>query len=282
MAGGRPETTGPAWMFYNSDEAKKYARSSRMKDIQYELAARAMELLDLPTPDENTPPSLILDVGCGTGMSGEVISEFGHNWIGMDISQDMLKLCDNENLVGKTRVDAGEGVPFRAGVFDAVISISAIQWLCYSNANHEEPVRRLKAFFSTLYTSLNRGGKAVLQFYPDNDKQLELIEYAALSAGFTGGTLTDFPESAKAKKHYLVLFTGAHAAKIVMPEALTDDSTVKVGKRTHHKNHEKIDTRAAKGSKEWILKKKQKHRELGKNVSKDSKYTGRRRKDIAI
>lgn len=25
----------------------------------------------------------------------------------------------------------GQGMPFRAGVFDGVISISALQWLCY-------------------------------------------------------------------------------------------------------------------------------------------------------
>lgn len=27
--------------------------------------------------------------------------------------------------------DMGQGLPFRAGVFDGVISISALQWLCY-------------------------------------------------------------------------------------------------------------------------------------------------------
>lgn len=34
--------------------------------------------------------------GCGSGLSGETISENGHHWIGLDISEAMLgKLCDN-------------------------------------------------------------------------------------------------------------------------------------------------------------------------------------------
>lgn len=29
-------------------------------------------------------------VGCGSGLSGETLSENGHEWIGLDISQSML------------------------------------------------------------------------------------------------------------------------------------------------------------------------------------------------
>jgi 18S rRNA (guanine1575-N7)-methyltransferase len=35
-------------------------------------------------------PPLILDVGCGSGLSGEILSEEGHLWIGMDIAPSML------------------------------------------------------------------------------------------------------------------------------------------------------------------------------------------------
>lgn len=51
------------------------------------MAERAIELLALP--DDNVS-RLLLDIGCGSGLSGEVITEMGHNWIGVDISESML------------------------------------------------------------------------------------------------------------------------------------------------------------------------------------------------
>ena len=65
--------------------------------------------------------------------------------------------------------DMGLGLPFRTGMFDGAISISAVQWLCYSNSKNENPMcvfavcltysRRLNAFFMTLFNSLRSGGK---------------------------------------------------------------------------------------------------------------------------
>lgn len=45
-----------------------------------------MELLCLSTEY----PSFVLDVGCGSGLSGEVLEESGHFWVGLDISSAML------------------------------------------------------------------------------------------------------------------------------------------------------------------------------------------------
>lgn len=55
--------------------------------VQTEMAERAIELLALP---EDGKRKLILDLGCGSGLSGKVIAEYGHYWIGMDISHSML------------------------------------------------------------------------------------------------------------------------------------------------------------------------------------------------
>lgn len=48
-------------------------------------------LVYLPTPAPQTP-SLILDVGCGSGLSGDSITSAGHHWIGIDISTSMLSM----------------------------------------------------------------------------------------------------------------------------------------------------------------------------------------------
>lgn len=57
-----------------------------MMAIQSEMSERAIELLQLPEDQ----PCLILDIGCGSGLSGECLDEQGHFWIGMDISKSML------------------------------------------------------------------------------------------------------------------------------------------------------------------------------------------------
>ena len=50
------------------------------------MTHRALELLNLP-PGE---PKFLLDIGCGSGLSGEILEEEGHVWVGVDIAPSML------------------------------------------------------------------------------------------------------------------------------------------------------------------------------------------------
>ena len=50
------------------------------------MTYRALELLSLP-PDT---PAFLLDIGCGSGLSGEILDEKGYMWAGVDISPSML------------------------------------------------------------------------------------------------------------------------------------------------------------------------------------------------
>lgn len=103
----------------------------------------------------------------------------------------------------------GTGLPFRPGMFDGAISISAIQWMCHSNSKEDNPYKRLHCFFQSLYACLayvnlliiyfhkigsfcrymayyefRRSARAVFQFYPENRDQCKLIVDHALKAGF--------------------------------------------------------------------------------------------------
>ena len=60
--------------------------STRVQQIQAEMTYRALELLNLP-PDE---PAFLLDIGCGSGLSGEILDEEGYHWVGCDIAPSML------------------------------------------------------------------------------------------------------------------------------------------------------------------------------------------------
>jgi 18S rRNA (guanine1575-N7)-methyltransferase len=55
-------------------------------NIQSDLAQRCIELLSFDSED----PKFILDIGCGSGISGAELTEGGHFWVGIDISPDML------------------------------------------------------------------------------------------------------------------------------------------------------------------------------------------------
>jgi 18S rRNA (guanine1575-N7)-methyltransferase len=262
----RPEHENPPEVYYNDTVARRYDQSSRIRNIQRKMSERAVELLQLPKDE----PCHILDLGCGSGLSGEVLESFGHSWVGMDISLGMLKIAkatefesdddsDGENIVGNGNrrpspfgqlpleqesdddeedeeddddapsgrkfrevlaADMGLGVPFRPGVFDGVISISAIQWLCYMDKKTNIPQKRLKTLFQSLYNSLRRGARAVLQFYPESATQMNMISQAAMKCGFGGGMVVDYPHSTKAKKYFLVLYAGQPGGNYRPPQPL--------------------------------------------------------------
>lgn len=192
----------------------QFISSSRIIKIQVEMCERAIELLALPEDE----PNLILDIGCGSGLSGSAIEDAGHSWIGIDISSAMLDVAvDREVEGGLVLGDMGHGMPFKAGTFDGAISISALQWLCHSNHRSHVPHRRIYKFFSTLLACLTRQARCVFQFYPENSAEIEMITTQAMKAGFYGGLVVDYPNSTKAKKYFLVLMTGG---VVELPKAL--------------------------------------------------------------
>ncbi|KAI3403323.2 BUD23 [Candida oxycetoniae] len=264
----RPEELAPPEIFYNDTESFKYTSSTRVQYIQAKMTLRALELLNL----ESKEPHLILDLGCGSGLSGEILTEEGYNWIGMDISPSMLATALDRNVDGDLFLaDLGNGIPFRAGTFDAAISISAIQWLCNADTSNADSKKRLLLFFNTLYASLKRGGKFVAQFYPKNDLQTESILNAAKLAGFGGGLVIDDPESKSKKKFYLVLTAGVTERNINLSGA-----EMELVENTKKNNKKK--RKLAESRKEYINRKKETMRRRGRIVAEDSKYTGRKRK----
>ncbi|XP_022342193.2 18S rRNA (guanine-N(7))-methyltransferase-like [Crassostrea virginica] len=274
-SGGRPERQAPPEIFYNEDEAKKYSTNTRMIEIQSQLTERALEILQLP--DE---PCFVLDLGCGSGLSGETVTEQGHYWVGIDISSHMLDVAVDREVEGDLiQGDMGYGMPFKPGTFDGVISISALQWLCNADKKYHHPPKRLLKFFTSLYAAVTRGGKAVFQFYPENSAQLELITQQAMKAGWTGGLVVDYPNSTKAKKMFLCLFAGGQSQQL--PKGLGEEEAMSSGvsytdKRERMKN---MRGKNPKTNRDWILSKKERRRRQGKEVRADSKYTGRKRKD---
>ncbi|KAK2768813.1 hypothetical protein FQN54_000671 [Arachnomyces sp. PD_36] len=276
----RPEDSLPPDLFYNDSESRKYTTSSRIRNIQSDMTHRALELLEL------TSPSLILDLGCGSGLSGEILSSIPpssggpHTWVGMDIAPSMLDVALQREVEGDLMLaDIGQGVPFRPGAFDAAISISAIQWLCNAETSDVSPEARLKRFFDDLYASLRRGGRAVCQFYPKNDVQRSMISGAAMKAGFGAGILEDDPGT-KNSKLYLVLTVGGGRLDgdiTGVVSGMDDVEVLDARQRARERNKGGKGHGERKGGKAWILRKKDQMAQKGKVVKASSKYTGRKR-----
>ena len=140
MAGKKPEHQAPPEIFYNEDEAAKYTSNTRIMQIQAEMSERALELLALPEDQS----CYLLDIGCGSGLSGDCCEELGHTWVGLDISQAMLDIArERESEAGDVLcADMGQSLPFRAGSFDGAISFSALQWLCNADKSWHNPHKR--------------------------------------------------------------------------------------------------------------------------------------------
>jgi hypothetical protein len=72
MAKARPEHVTSADLFYDESEAAKYTMNSRMVFIQRQMAQRCLELLNL-----DASPQFLLDIGCGSGLSGGAYCVYG-------------------------------------------------------------------------------------------------------------------------------------------------------------------------------------------------------------
>jgi 18S rRNA (guanine1575-N7)-methyltransferase len=201
----------------------------------------------------------------------------------------MLEIAVEREVEGDVCLhDLGHGLPLRPGAFDGAISISAVQWLCNADTTKNDPRRRLRKFFESLYSSLAKGARAVLQIYPENTDQAAMMTNAAMRAGFGGGLVVDFPHSTKAKKYFMVLMVGGGSS---LPQAkgmngeddysygeVEEEDGVKVNERRTKKR--KGGKHGGETRRDWISRKKQQQRGRGAtNVKPDTKYSGRKRKD---
>lgn len=262
---GRPESSG-AHIYYTGEIAEKYDKSTSLNNIQGRITERCLDII------KNPKDAVILDIGCGSGISTEKILDSGNYVVGVDISQEMLALAQervknifySDTSASKTcdfaKVDIGQGLPFRAASFDCAVSVSVLQWLVVQdNSKH-----LLSAFFYTLYDLLKSDGLAVLQYYPETDEHMDTIMRIARKFGFIGGTLVENKNSNKKRKTYLIL---------EMPQSRGKTEHVP-GRKEKKQKHVRNKDLAAR---DWILRKKDKRKRRGYDVPETSKYTGRKR-----
>jgi len=183
--------------YFRNENLSKYAKSKSMMKIQERITIRALEILDLK------PNSLILDLGCGPGFSSVYLKEIGYNVVALDIISEFLGFYHIE-YINPVLADMSF-LPFKSGTFDAIISISALQWIIpdLNNLKMRENMINLARFLNIV---LKSNSKAVFQFYPKNNLIMkEIGKIFAENTSLEGNFIIDNPNIAKKRKIYLYL-----------------------------------------------------------------------------
>jgi len=178
--------------YFSKDAAEHYDHSPRMRKVQRELTERAIELLGLKS-------GKVLDVGCGTGLSLEVLEEKGFDAVGIDLSQPMLEIAKRKGL--KVRRADFTKLPFKDRAFDALISISSLQWVYGKSYN--DVLGKYSKIAREFYRVLKK--RAVVQFYPKTEREFELVAKEFKRAGFRVTIAVDYPEIKKRTKKFIIL-----------------------------------------------------------------------------
>ncbi|MFZ3077076.1 MAG: class I SAM-dependent methyltransferase [Candidatus Aenigmatarchaeota archaeon] len=174
------------------DTERSYEKAA-IRKTQIEMAQRILQELTL---DET---SFVLDAGCGSGFSMENALAATKNVFGFDISSELLLVAKRKGIKNLVRADF-ESIPFRENNFDAIISLSALQW--FDPKDEHDVKDHYAGIAKEFFRLLKSGGKAGLQFYPATEREWEIA--VKCFRKLFGGYIIEEGEGRK-KKRYLIL-----------------------------------------------------------------------------
>lgn len=184
--------------YYNEETLSRYAKSKNMMKIQERITIRALEILDLKKKD-----SLILDAGCGPGFTTIYLNEQGFKTVALDLIPRFLYFYDIKELNPITADMCFS--PFKPNSFDAIISISALQWI-YRDSNDEIMKNKMIDLAKSFFRILRPNTKAIIQFYPKSKEILDNLSKIIINnTNFKGNLIIDNPNSPKKRKIFLLL-----------------------------------------------------------------------------
>ncbi|MFX1328032.1 MAG: class I SAM-dependent methyltransferase [Promethearchaeota archaeon] len=184
--------------YFRGEILKQYARSKSMMKIQEKITIRALELLNLKKKD-----ALILDAGSGPGFTAIYLNEIGYKTVALDIISEFLNFYNMKDL-NPIAADMCFS-PFKPNTFDAIISISALQWI-YRDLMHDYMQSMLKELSKSFYHILKPNSNIIIQFYPKSKEIMDKIAKTIIkSTDFSGNFIIDNPNSNKKRKIYLLL-----------------------------------------------------------------------------
>jgi len=184
--------------YFKGDVLVQYANSKNIMRIQEKITKRALELLNLKKKD-----ALILDAGCGAGFAAIYLKEIGYRIVALDLISEFLGFYEINDL---NPINSDMCFPpFRPSTFDAIISISALQWI-FRDINNKWMHLMLKSLFKSFFRILKPNSRVIVQFYPKNKEIMESIgKIITEHTKFTGKFIVDNPHRQKKRKIFLLL-----------------------------------------------------------------------------
>lgn len=187
--------------YFKGDVLEQYATSKSIIKTQEKITIRVLELLNLEKRD-----AIILDAGSGPGFASMYLNEIGYKTVAVDLISSFLNYYDIREL--NPIVSDICFPPFKPNIFDAIISISALQWI-YKDINNKQMKNALINLSRSFYNILKPNSRVLIQFYPKNKEILDSIgKIISEKTAFKGNFIIDNPNSKKKRKIYLILEKG--------------------------------------------------------------------------
>ncbi len=202
---------------YLKDKAEEYDSSKWMERNQKRSTLNSLQyLIDEKLNDredgaiEMGASPLILDLGCGSGFSSEILIENGFRVIGIDILDDMLsKAREKKNNFKDYKAlelilaDINY-LPIKPNSVDHILSISSYNFITYGMENIGEKVKLIYDTAKYLHKILKEKGRVIIEFYPKDDKELKMFNKSFINNGFSGFMVKQNPKQ-KSGQTYLLL-----------------------------------------------------------------------------
>jgi ubiquinone/menaquinone biosynthesis C-methylase UbiE len=144
-----------------SPAATRFDRIASRYDAWYQHPAnRVIDRFERETLQDFLPSgsqgSLLLDVGVGTGHWVSMAREAGYEVIGLDRSADMLRVAASSAGMERSIIQGDAGsLPFPDACFDAVLSVTTLEFLGQPSQAVEEMMRCLRPGGSLVAGVLN-------------------------------------------------------------------------------------------------------------------------------
>jgi len=202
---------------YIEDKAEEYDSSKWMERNQKRSTFSSIQYLFDERLNDNEDSGirmgdshLILDLGCGTGFSSEILIENGFRVIGIDILNEMLSKAREKKRNFKDYRDLEliladiNFLPIKSESVDHIISISSYNFITYGMENYGEKVKLLHDTAKYLNKILKSKGRLIIEFYPKDDKELKMFNNSFINNGFEGYMVKHNPKQ-KSGQIFLLL-----------------------------------------------------------------------------
>ncbi len=192
----------------SSKPMERNQKRSTLLSIQYLFDNKLNEKEE--TIVQKNDSNLILDLGCGTGFSSEILIEHGFRVIGVDILFDMISRAREKKRIYENYKDMEliladiNFLPIKTNIIDHIISISSYNFITYGTSNYGEKVKLLNDTAKYLKKILKKQGRLIIEFYPKDDKELNIFNKSFINNGFEGFMIKSNPKQ-KSGQTFLLL-----------------------------------------------------------------------------